>query len=90
MKCSAKAFFEEDGYSIGWDALEFHNSDQETAYRWIKDRLLGKVLIGHSAIVEVWIKERLGAPVRFIGRYKLTAPSGSRIDVLDERTLDDT
>lgn len=85
-RCSAKAFFE-DGYSIGWDAREDTGDDQRTATQFINDRVLEGVQGDQS--VEVWIKDKLGAPVRSVYAFKLRGPIAGSILSVEDTTQKD-
>lgn len=82
-RCSVKAFFT-DGYSIGWDAREDLGDDQKTATRFVEGRVL-KAVRGDQA-VEVWVKDKLGAPVRSVFTFKLRGPVAGSILSVEETT----
>lgn len=75
-RCSGKAFFE-NGHSIGWDALEDLGDDAKTALHFVENRVLPQCT--GTEKVTVWIKDRLGAPVRSAFEFELEGPQAGRV-----------
>lgn len=78
--CSGKIFWP-NGDSIGWDALEDLDDDELTARSFVVARLCNGPGGDEpkTETVEVWIKDKLGAPVRSVHKFTVQLPVRGKI-----------